>query len=120
MHIIDNRKVLMTTEEWGLYQSICKAYDDPPAVKGANLFQNLFESDDQGLITFLRPPTNTCTYEVFLFMVALMVHQRLRGCYKQVNDMHASIDSRFADMSNKANERINALEARIVALEGSK
>jgi hypothetical protein len=118
MHIIDNKRVLMTEDEWKHYQSICTAYDDPPQMRGKDLFQNLFETDDHGMILFLKPPTTTCTYEVFLFMVALMVHQRLRDAAKQVQAMHATIDGRIAAAIGKENEHIKALENRIAELEG--
>lgn len=117
MHIIDNKKVMMTVDEYRLYEEICTAYNDPPAVVGKQLFQNLFESNEQGMIQFLRPPTNTCTYEVIYFMQSLMLQQHLREAAKMVHRMQAGIDASLLAAMNKDAERITALEKRIEALE---
>ena len=118
MHIIDNKKVLITDDEWRLYQEICKSLDDPPAFQGKQFFQNLFKSNDQGMIQFLRPPVNTCTFEVFLFMVSIMVHQRLREAAKVVGEMKVATESRIGEAARTMNDRIAALEKRIAELEG--
>jgi hypothetical protein len=99
VHIIDNKKVRLTSDEWKLYQDICRSYDEPPHQKGTDLFFNLFESDQNGMITFLRPPTRTTSYEVVIFMMSLMMHQRLRDCYKQVNTMHTKMDEHMASLN---------------------
>ena len=56
MHIIDNKKVALTQNEWDMYQSICKSYDRQN-FKGEDLFKDLFETDDNGIIIFLKPPS---------------------------------------------------------------
>jgi hypothetical protein len=82
--IIDNKKISLTQEEWDMYQSICRSYDRPN-FKGEELFKNLFESDDNGIIVFLRPPSSRYTsMEVFLFLVAVFNHQHVRVIYNQL------------------------------------
>jgi hypothetical protein len=110
MHIIDNKRVLMTDDEWKMYESICKSLDEPPHQKGKDFFFNLFESDGQGMITYLRPPTRTCTHEVFLFMMSLMVHQRMRDCYKQVNVMQKKMDDHMASLNRQFAEKMAELD----------
>lgn len=49
--IIDNKKVEMTEDEWSLYQKIVKSYNSITN-KGEDLFIDLFEVDDNGIIIF--------------------------------------------------------------------
>jgi len=89
IRIIDNKKLSLTEQEWGLYQSMCRAYDRTN-FKGEELFKDLFESDENGVITFIKPPSTRYTsIEVFLFVVSIMVHQHLRHMY---NELHAVMD----------------------------
>lgn len=97
LRIIDHKKVEMTGDEWDLFEKICKSYDEPH-FKGADLFSGLFETDDAGIIIFLRPPsTKRTSFEVYLFMMSLMQHQHLRM-------MHAQIDDCVAQVKAKLNE----------------
>jgi|SRR5580658_2877692 hypothetical protein len=112
VHIIDNKRVSMTDSEWAMYQAICKSYDEPPHQQGRDFFVNLFESDEQGMITFLRPPTRVCSQEVVIFMINLMVHQRLRDCYKRVNEMHSKLDDHIALMTKRVDAKIAELDAK--------
>ena len=77
IRIIDNKRVDLTNDEFALYEKICRSYDRPN-FKGEYLFEDLFESDDKGFITFLKPPTNYTTPEVIFFLINIMVHQHLR------------------------------------------
>ncbi len=88
IRIICNKKVDLTDDEWEMYQSICKSYDNPPSMKGESLFQNLFEADDDGVIQFLRPPTERyVSMEVFLFLVAIFQQQHARLIYGKLEDL---------------------------------
>lgn len=99
VRIIDNKKVDVTEEEWRMYENICRSYDQPPAQKGKDLFIDLFESDDNGIIIYLKPPHNRlCSFEVFLFLMSLMEHQHLRAVYK-------SVDAKFAELTKKMDEK---------------
>lgn len=77
IRIIDNKRVDLTNDEFALYEKICRSYDRAN-FKGEYLFEDLFESDDKGFITFLKPPTNYTTPEVVFFLINIMVHQYLR------------------------------------------
>ena len=85
--IIDNKKIEMTDDEWVVYVNICRSYDRPN-FKGEELFRDLFETDDKGIIVFLKPPGNRHTsMEVFLFVSILMQHQHLRMMYQKFENM---------------------------------
>ena len=105
--IIDKKRIDLTDDEFKLYQEICKSYDRPN-FKGSELFAELFETDENGIITFLRPPTNFTSMEVFLFMMSVLCHQHLRVMYSRVDE--AVADCRKA--TEKANALIADLEKR--------
>jgi len=85
--IIDKKKVDITKDEWDLYEKICHSYDDVN-FKGSDLFMDLFEVDDNGIIVFLRPPSvRKTSFEVFLFLMSLMANQNLRAMHKKVDDL---------------------------------
>jgi len=87
IRIIDNKRILLTQEEWDYYQSICKSYDKQN-FKGEDLFKGLFESNNEGIITFIKPPSSKYTsMEVFLYIVAIFQHQHMRLMYKQLQSL---------------------------------
>jgi hypothetical protein len=95
--IIDNKKVEMTNDEWTMYEKIVKSYTTTTN-KGEDLFIDLFETDDSGVIIFLKPPTKRQTsFEVFLFLMAIMQHQHLRSLHQQVDDLCAQLKEKFKD-----------------------
>lgn len=86
IQIIDNKKVEMTPDEHQMYLRIVKSYTNLTN-KGEDLFIDLFETDDNGVIIFLKPPSRRQTsFEVFLFLMALMQHQHLRIMRQQVDE----------------------------------
>jgi hypothetical protein len=87
IYIVDNKKLDMIPAEWDMYQSICKSYDKVN-FKGESLFHNLFESDDNGQITFIKPPSNRYTsMEVLSYVMILFQHQNMRLMHKRFNSM---------------------------------
>lgn len=85
--VVDNKKLDMTEDEWNMYQKIVKSYTTATN-KGEDLFIDLFETDQEGIIIFLKPPSRRqSTLEVFLFLMALMQHQHLRQMHAQVDDI---------------------------------
>jgi hypothetical protein len=95
IRIIDSKKVEITDDEWTMYQNIVKSYTTLTN-KGEDLFIDLFESDDQGIIMFLKPPSKRQTsFEVFLFLMALMQHQHLRLMHKQIDDACAQLKEKI-------------------------
>ncbi len=78
IRVIDNKAINLTESEFKLYEQIVQAYTTPQ-FDGKTLFKNLFESDENGIIFFLKPPaTSQSSLEVYLFLVSVMVHQHLR------------------------------------------
>lgn len=97
LQIIDNKKLDMTSDEWTMYQKIVKSYTSLTN-KGEDLFIDLFESDDNGIIMFLKPPSKRQTsLEVFLFLMSLMQHQHLRLMQKQVDDLCSQVREKLND-----------------------
>jgi hypothetical protein len=95
--IVDNKKVDMTDDEWNLYQKIVRSYTTATN-KGEDLFIDLFESDEEGIIIFLKPPSRRqSTLEVFLFLMALMQHQHLRQMHAQVDEIVSQLKKKKAD-----------------------
>lgn len=73
LRIIDSKRVDLTDDEWSLYENICASYKH-----GKDLFRDLFETDDNGIIVFLKPPKKMFSMEVVIFLQNLMIHQHLR------------------------------------------
>lgn len=87
IRVVDNKKLDMTEDEFGMYQKIVASYTGM-GTRGEDMFIDLFESNDQGIITFLKPPSKRHTsLEVFLFLMALMQHQHLRLMHSEVKDV---------------------------------
>lgn len=86
IRVVDNKKVEMTDDEYEMYNKIVKSYTDITG-KGEDLFMDLFEANDDGIIIFLKPPSKRRTsLEVFLFLMALMQHQHLRLMHQQIDE----------------------------------
>jgi|SRR6185369_5463820 len=91
IRVVNNRKLEMTDDEWEMYQKIVQSYTDVTG-KGEDLFIDLFEANDDGIIIFLKPPSKRRTsLEVFLFLMALMQHQHLRLMHNQIDEVVAEI-----------------------------
>jgi hypothetical protein len=91
IRVVDNKKVEMTDDEYEMYNKIVKSYTDITG-KGEDLFIDLFESNDDGVIIFLKPPSKRRTsLEVFLFLMAVMQHQHLRLMHQQIDEAVAEL-----------------------------
>ena len=91
----------MTDDEWGMYSGICRSYDRP-SFKGEELFRDLFETDDNGIIIFLKPPSNRHTsMEVVIFMINVMAHQHLRCMHKEVSDICFQMKEKINELDEK-------------------
>lgn len=91
IRVVDNKKLEMTDDEWDMYQKIVKSYTDMTG-KGEDLFMDLFETNEDGVIIFLKPPSKRRTsLEVFLFLMSLMQHQHLRLMHNQIDEAVAEI-----------------------------
>jgi hypothetical protein len=108
MRIIDNKKVCITDDEFRFYNNLCREYDRPN-FKGESLFVDHFESDDDGIIVFVKPPSKRySSLEVYTFIVSLMVNQHLRVMREQtesfVKEAKAAHIKMLEDMEKKKNE----------------
>lgn len=98
MRAIDNKKIDLTEDEWDMYLKITKSYTTPTN-KGEDLFIDLFETDEDGIIVFLKPPSKRQTsFEVFLFLMSVMQHQHLRLMHKQVDDICDQFRSKIKEL----------------------
>lgn len=109
MKVIDNKKIDLTNDEWKMYQEIVKSYTTLTN-KGEDLFMDLFETDDSGIIVYLKPPSKRQTsFEVFLFLISIMVHQHLRGMYKETG----SIVNEFKGKMKELDAKIKLLDEKL-------
>ncbi len=77
LRIIDNKRINLTDSEYKLYQEICQSYNTATR-KGEDLFKDLFETNEHGIIIFLRPPSrNYSSMEVFMFLISIFIHQHI-------------------------------------------
>jgi len=104
IHIIDNKKLALTQDEWNMYQTVCNAYSRPN-FKGEELFKNLFESDDKGLIIYIKPPGNRFTsMEVFLFICTVFQHQHIREIYNTASSIFSQMNAKMKELDAKIEE----------------
>jgi len=97
IRVIDNKKVDLTADESKMYDKIVQSYTTATN-KGEDLFQDLFESDNNGIIIFLKPPSKRLTsFEVFLFLMSIMQHQHLRLMRQQVDELCQEIKEKIKD-----------------------
>ena len=66
IRIVCNKKLDMTDDEFKMYENIVKSYTTANN-KGEDLFIDLFESNNEGIITFLIPPSKRQTSLEILF-----------------------------------------------------
>lgn len=104
IRIIDNKKVDLTDSEFKLYQEICKD-NSKVNFKGELLFQDLFESDKDGIIYFIRPSNKKyASMEAFLFIVAVMVHQHLRISASETDKINSESKQVLEEMKKELAE----------------
>lgn len=74
--IIANQKVSISEDEYKNYLEIASSHED---FGGAVLFNDLFQTNDQGIITLITPPrTQKTPVDVYLFILTLQQQQVLR------------------------------------------
>lgn len=101
IRVVDNKRLDMTDDEWAMYEKIVKSYTNLTN-KGEDLFKDLFETDGNGIIIFLRPPhARHTSLEVFLFLMSLFQHQHLRLLYKQVDDICNQMKEKMKEIDDK-------------------
>lgn len=97
LKIIDNKRIDLTDDEWLLFNRICDSYKE---FGGEVLFSDLFETDERGLITYIKPPSKKqCTLEIFLYVVSVFNHQHIREMYKQIDDIDSKLTKKFDELA---------------------
>lgn len=100
--IIDKKKVDLTADEFETYKRIVTAYTQVPYQKGEDFFIDLFEVDDDGIIIFLKPPSQRqVSLEIFLFVMSIMQHQHMRKMEEQVNAVCKRMEDKLKELENK-------------------
>lgn len=92
--IIDNKKVEMTSDEVKMYDFLLKSHEP----YGKDLFKNLFEVNEDGIIVYLYPPQKKFSLEVIIFLQNLMLHQHLRVIYKEQDEVIKEIKNLMKEM----------------------
>lgn len=105
--IIDNKKVLMTEDQYNFYKNICRGYDRP-AFKGELLFQDHFEVDDHGVLLFIKPPQNKySSMEVYTFLLSLMTTQHISIMREQVETFIEEGKDKLKELLSRVNEEVD-------------
>lgn len=94
IRIIDNKKIELTPDEYAMYEQIVKSYTNL-TTNGEDLFVDLFETDDNGIILFLKPPKRQTSFEIYLFLINIFQHQHLRIMYSMVNAKIKELDEKL-------------------------
>ena len=101
IRIIDKKKIDLTEDEWAMYQKIVKSYTTLTN-KGEDLFIDLFETNEDGIMIFLRPPSKRQTsFEVFLFLMSIFQHQHLRSLHEQIDDICDQMKEKMKELDEK-------------------
>ena len=103
--VIDNKKVEMTQDEARLYDKIVHSYTTLTN-KGEDLFMDLFEVDDNGIIIFLKPPCKRQTsFEVFLFLMSLQRSRHIRLMYARVEDIRRQMQNKMDEINKEKKKK---------------
>lgn len=89
----------MTNDEFQVYQEILQSYDSK--MQPETFFQGLFETDKDGIIIFLKPPSGKqFTFQVFLFLESLMIQQHLRLMYAELDAGLQILNDKFSEIND--------------------
>lgn len=123
IRIIDHKKVLLTPDEFRYYEEICEGYNRPN-FSGQDLFQDHFETNDDGVIVFVKPPHKKySSMEVFTFLISLQVNQQLRLAQAQVQSLVIEADKKFKEKLDEVGklkweiEEINELKDQLKVID---
>jgi hypothetical protein len=101
---ICNKKVSMTEYEYEEYKQLCRSYDTPYR-KGETLFLDLFETNDNGRVIYIKSLGNRqSSLEIILFLLSLMQNQWLRAITGEVNNELKKIRAKNKILDNKIKE----------------
>ena len=102
MRIIDNKRVLITDDEFKMFQKICRSYDSEYR-KGEDLFSDHFETNGEGIIVFVKPSHNKySSLEIYCFLTSIMVNQHLRIGQDQINKLVEEARTKITELVESA------------------
>lgn len=103
LRIISNKRINLTETEYKLYEEICKAYSRQN-FNGKDLFNDLFECDQDGNIIFIRSPQQQFSFEIIIFLQNIMLNQHLRKIYSEHNIAMEELKNLIKDAKEIINE----------------
>lgn len=90
-----------------MYEEICKA-NDRPSFKGSSLFEDHFEVNGEGIITFVKPPHKKySSMEVYCFLISIMVNQHIRIIHDQTNMLVKEAEKKFNELYKVTEDKLN-------------
>jgi len=89
---IDHRKIDITEEEYKFYQKLIKMHTDD-SNKGTDYFKDLFETDDDGIITIIKP-VKSIPWAVLFFVQNVMINQKLRSNDQRLDAIEKRLQKR--------------------------
>lgn len=108
--IIDNKRLLITDDEFNMYQKICRSYDAQHR-KGEDYFKDHFETNGEGIIIFVKPPHNKySSMEIYCFLVSLMVNQHLRNVQDQNVKLLEEASVKFKELADRVETKLAELK----------
>lgn len=101
MKIIDGKKILLTEDEFNLYKTIVKNYTTQTN-KGEEYFEDLFFTNDKGIIIMLKPPSHKQTsFEILAFLQNIFLQQHVREIYNLVDNVCDQMKNKMKEMDKK-------------------
>lgn len=85
--IIDFKSVDMELEEFEYYQKLVEEFT-MGGYSGKEQFRDMFDVDDDGCITIIRPPLKKeVGWAIIVFLQNLMINQRLRRMERKIMEI---------------------------------
>ena len=110
--VISNKKVDMTDDEYKEYLQICRSYDRQ-FFKGEELFKDLFETNEDGMIVFIkRLGSKQFSFEVMFFLSNLMQNQWLRLMATKLNNFLVVADKKLNEKLTEMDKKIEELNKK--------
>jgi len=84
--VIAFKQVDITEEEYSYYLRLVEQFTTP-TYDGKEQFRDIFDVDEDGCISFIRPPlSKQVGWGVLFFLQNLMINQRLRRIEKKIEE----------------------------------
>lgn len=107
LRIIANRRISLTDDEFNEYNRIVEAYSKNQ-MDGKVLFDDLFETDQEGLLIFLKAPKKMFSFEVVVFLQNVMINQHLRKIYTEHDDVLKELRQEIQELKTLKQELKNS------------